>query len=144
MFTANCSPLTFVERGGVVIISGQDSDKGRPCRTGWIPEPMKGVERNGRNDFQPTPAAGMLFREPNRIQSGGVYINDTWTDWSDKYTILATTNGGKEKAVAMLKYGKGMYLVTSFQNETRTNILVNRAVMENLIHFAVKWLSNIS
>ena len=37
----------FVKGGGVVIVSGQDSDDDRPCPTGWIPEPMKGVERIG-------------------------------------------------------------------------------------------------
>ena len=130
----------FVQRGGVVIVSGQDSDDGRPCGTGWIPEPMEGVERWGRNDFQPTRAAGRLFSEPNTITSGEVFIEDTWTGWSDKYTILATTNGGKEIAVAMLKHGEGMYLVTSFQNETSANVFVNRPIMENLVHFAVKWL----
>ena len=131
----------FVKSGGVVIVSGQDSDDGRPCGTGWIPEPMKGVERWGRSDFQPTSAAGTLFSEPNAIKPGEVFIDDTWTDWSSQYKILATTNGGKEIAVAMLEYGQGMYLVTSFQNETSANVFVNRPMMENLIHFAVKWLN---
>jgi len=131
----------FVKSGGVVIISGQDSDDGRPCGTGWIPEPMKGVERWGRSDFQPTAATGTLFSEPNAIKSGEVFIDDSWTDWSSKYKILATTNGGKEIVVAMLEYGQGMYLVTSFQNETSANVFVNRPMMENLIHFAVKWLN---
>jgi hypothetical protein len=103
---------------------------------------MKGVEQRGRSDFQPTSAAGTLFSKPNAIRSGEVFIDDTWTDWSDKYRILATTNGGKEIAVAMLEYGKGMYLVTSFQNETTANVYVNRPMMENLIHFAVKWMNN--
>lgn len=132
----------FVNDGGVVIVSGQDSDSKRPCRTGWIPEPMKGVDRNGHSDFQPTQAAGRLFREPNVIKSGKVFIDDTWTDWSDKYTILATTNRGKDIAVAMLKYGKGMYLIMGFQNETTANISVNRPMLENLIHFTIGWRKN--
>lgn len=132
----------FAKRGGAVIVSGQDSDDDRPCGIGWIPEPMKGLEQWGRSDFQPTEAAGTLFSEPNKIQSGDVFIDDTWTDWSDNYTILATTNGGKEIAVATLAYGKGMYLVTSFQNETSANVFVNHPMLENLIHFAVKWLIN--
>ncbi len=131
----------FVRRGGVVIVSGQDSDDDRPCATGWIPEPMKGVEQWGRSDFQPTHAAGILFSKPNQIQSGDVFIDDTWTDWSDRYTILATTNGGKEIAFALLEHGKGMYLITSFQNKTSANVFVNHPMMENLIHFAVKWLN---
>ena len=132
----------FAKRGGVVIISGQDSDDNRPCATGWIPEPMKGVEQWGRSDFQPTPAAGMLFSKPNEIQSGDIFIDDTWTDWSDKYTLLATTNSGKEIAFAMLEYGKGMYLITSLQNETSANVFVNHQMMENLIHLAVKWMND--
>ena len=66
----------FVKDGGVVIVSGQDSDDDRPCATGWIPEPMKGVERWGRSDFEPTRAAGTLFSEPNEIQLGDVFLDD--------------------------------------------------------------------
>ena len=133
---------TFVKNGGVVIVSGQDSDDDRPCNTGWLSEPLTGVERWGRSDFQPTRAAGTLFSKPNAIQSGAVFIDDAWTGWNDKYTLLATTNGGKDIAVAMLPHGKGMYLITSFRNETGVNIFVNRPMLENLIHFAVKWLNS--
>jgi hypothetical protein len=129
----------FVKGGGVVIVSGQDSDDDRPCPTGWIPEPMKGVERMGRSDFEPTRAAGILFSEPNEIQFGDVFFDDAWTKWSDKYTILATTNDGKEIAFATLEYGKGMYLITSLQNETSANVFINYQIIENLIYFAVKW-----
>ena len=132
----------FVKRGGVVIVSGQDSDDGRPCGVGWITERLEGVERWGRNDFQPTRAASDLFSNPNEIQSGDVFIDDTWSNWSDAYTILATTNGGKDIAVAMLAHGRGMYLVTGLQNETRANVFVNHPMLENLLHFAVKWLNN--
>ena len=132
----------FVKGGGVVIVSGQDSDDDRPCPTGWIPEPMKGVERLGRSDFEPTRAADTLFSVPNEIQFGDVFLDDTWTNWSDKYTILATTNDGKEIAFATLKYGEGMYLITGLQNETSANIFINYQIIENLIHFAVKWLED--
>ena len=133
---------TFVKRGGVVIVSGQDSDDDRPCSTGWIPEPMKGVERMGRSDFEPTRAAGTLFSEPNEIEFGDVFLDDAWTKWSDKYTILATTNDGKEIAFATLEYGEGMYLITSLQNETSANIFINYQIIENLIYYAVKWLED--
>ena len=132
----------FVKDGGVVIVSGQDSDDDRPCATGWIPEPMKGVERLGRSDFEPTRAAGTLFSEPNDIEFGDVFLDDTWTNWSDKYTILATTNDGKEIAFATLEYGEGMYLITGLQNETSANVFINYQILENLIHFAVKWLDD--
>ena len=133
---------TFVKRGGVVIVSGQDSDDDRPCPTDWTPEPMKGVERMGRSDFEPTRAAGTLFSEPNEIQFGDVFLDDAWTKWSDEYTILATTNDGKEIAFATLEYGEGMYLITSLQNETSANIFINYQIIENLIYYAVKWLED--
>ena len=133
---------TFVKRGGVVIVSGQDSDDDRPCPTGWIPERMRGVERMGRTDFEPTRAAGTLFSEPNEIQFGDVFLDDAWTKWSDEYTILATTNDGKEIAFATLEYGEGLYLITSLQNETSANVFINYQIIENLIHFAVKWLDD--
>ena len=132
----------FVKRGGVVIVSGQDSDDDRPCPTGWTPERMKGVERMGRSDFEPTRAAGTLFSEPNEIQFGDVFLDDAWTKWSDEYTILATTNDGKEIAFATLEYGEGMYLITSLQNETSANIFINYQIIENLIYYAVKWLED--
>ena len=132
----------FVKRGGVVIVSGQDSDDDRPCPTGWTPEPMKGVERMGRTDFEPTRAAGTLFSEPNEIGFGDVFLDDAWTRWSDEYTILATTNDGKEIAFATLDYGEGMYLITSLQNETSANIFINYQIIENLIYYAVKWLED--
>ncbi len=132
----------FVKGGGVVIVSGQDSDDDRPCPTGWIPEPMKGVERMGRSDFQPTRAAGTLFSEPNEIQFGDVFLDDAWTKWSDKYTILATTNNKKEIAFATLEYGEGMYLITSLQNETSANVFINYQMIENLIYFVVEWLND--
>ena len=132
----------FVRDGGVAIVSGQDSDDDRPCGTGWIPESMKGVERLGRSDFQPTRAAGALFSEPNEIQFGDVFLDDAWADWSDKYKILATTNDGKEIAFATLEYGDGMYFITSLQNETSANVSINHRMLENLIHFAVQWLNN--
>ena len=103
---------------------------------------MKGVERMGRSDFEPTRAAGTLFSEPNKIQFGDVFLDDAWTKWSDKYTILATTNDGKEIAFATLKYGEGMYLITSLQNETSANVFINYQIIENLIYFAVKWLDD--
>ena len=131
----------FVKSGGVAIVSSQDSDDGRPCEIGWISEPIKGIESMGRTDFEMTEHAGSLFDIPNEIRSGEVFLDDTWSDWSSKYVILATTNSGKNVAVAMLKYGRGMYLLTGFQNETTANVFVNRLMIENLIYFAANWLS---
>lgn len=130
----------FVKSGGVAIVSSQDSDDERPCEVGWISEPIKGIESMGRSDFKATEHAGSLFDTPNRIRSGEVFLDDTWSDWSSKYIMLATTNSGKNVAVAMLKHGRGIYLLTGFQNETTANVFVNRLMIENLIHFAANWL----
>ena len=132
----------FVRNGGVVIVSGQDSDKNRPCETGWIPEPLRGVESPTRNSFKPTGAAGQLFSQPNRIRSGKIAIDDGWSGWNKKYKVLATTDNGKEIVVATLRHGKGMYLITSLHNSSGTNVSRNRPMLENLLYFAVAFLSD--
>ena len=130
----------FVKNGGIVIASGQDSDDNRPCETGWLPEPLNGVESPHRNDFQATDRAGELFKAPNRIRSGQLALDDTWNEWNEKYQVLATTNNGKEIVVAKLKYGKGMYLITSLRNDRSAQVSKNRRMLENLVHFAVQFL----
>lgn len=130
----------FVRAGGVVIASGQDSDADRPCATGWLPEPLHGVESPFRNDFKPTSHAGELFKAPHRIRSGQLALDDSWDGWNEKYEVLATTNGGKEIVVAKLKYGKGMYLITSLHNRNNSHVSKNRRMLENLVHFAVEFL----
>ena len=130
----------FVKNGGIVIASGQDSDDDRPCESGWLPEPLQGVESQTRNDFQVTSQAGDLFKTPNRIRSGQLALDDSWRGWNDKYQILATTNNGKEIVVAKLRYGKGMYLVTSLYNQRSSQISKNRRMLENLVHYAVRFM----
>ena len=130
----------FVKNGGVVIVSGQDSDEGRPCKTGWLPEPLNGVESTQRKDFQPTSDAGELFKAPHRIRSGQLALDDSWSGWNQKYQVLATTNGGKEIVVAKLQYGKGMYLITNLRNSQKAEASKNRRMLENLVHFAVEFL----
>ena len=132
----------FVKNGGVAIVSGQDSDDGRPCKTGWLPEPLNGVESAQRNDFQPTSAAGDLFNAPHRVRSGQLALDDSWSGWNQNYQVLATTNDGTEIVVAKLKYGKGMYLITNLCNSRETEVSKNRPMLENLVHFAVDFLAN--
>ena len=130
----------FVKDGGIVIASGQDSDKERPCGSGWLPVPLRGVESPSRNDFQTTSHAGELFKAPNRIRSGQLSLDDSWKGWNEKYEILATTNDGKEIVVAKLKHGKGIYLVTNLHNQRDSQVSKNRRMLENLVHFAVGFL----
>ena len=130
----------FVKNGGVVIASGQDSDNDRPCETGWLPEPLNGVESSRRDDFQPTADAGELFKAPHRIRSGQLALDDSWSGWNEKYQVMATTNGGKEIVVAKLRHGKGMYLITNLRNSQRNEVSKNRQMLENLVHFAVDFI----
>ena len=130
----------FVRRGGVVIVTSQDSDAGKLCGTGWIPEAITGVEEAARRDFKPTKYAGDIFKSPNQIKSGIIQMDDTWTGWTGKYKILATTNSGKSMALATLGYGKGMYVVTALNSETENLAKDNAPLMENIMHFSVKWL----
>ena len=130
----------FVKNGGIVIASGQDSDSGKPCGSGWLPEPLKGVESKHRNDFQATSKAGELFKAPHRIRSGQLSLDDSWNGWNDKFEVLATTNKGKEIVVAKLRYGKGMYLITNLHNNRKEQVAQNRPMLENLMHFAVAFL----
>lgn len=127
----------FVKNGGIVIVSGQDSDDDNPCETGWLPHKLNGVESNHRNDFQSTSIAGSLFKSPHRIRSGQLSLDDSWDGWNEEFKILATTNNGKEIVVAKLSYGKGMYLITNLHNNSKERAAKNRPMLENLIHFAV-------
>ncbi len=129
--------INFVADGGVVIVSGQDSGPNMLSDVGWIPEPIIGVDRPTRSDFQTTKDAGTLFTTPNIVVSGHIFIDDTWTTPSPKYTVLATTNDRQDIAVAMLKHSRGMYLITGLHNPTRDDAAINTPIMENLIHFAV-------
>ena len=127
----------FVKNGGIVIVSGQDSDDDNPCKTGWLPYKLNGVESNHRNDFESTSKAGSLFKAPHRIKSGQLALDDSWSGWNDRFEILATTNNGKEIVVAKLRHGKGMYLITNLHNNSKEKATKNRYMLENLIHFAV-------
>lgn len=130
----------FVKDGGIVIVSGQDSDDDSPCETGWLPYKLNGVESKYRNDFESTSIAGTLFKAPHRIRSGQLSLDDSWSGWNEQFKILATTNNGKEIVVAKLSYGKGIYIITNLQNNSKERAAKNRPMLENLIHFAVATL----
>jgi len=130
----------FVKSGGVVIVSGQDSDKNVPCPTGWIPEKLVGVERPRRMAFKPTKAAGDLFRKPHVVRR--MFIDDSWEKWGKKFEVLATSSDGDDMVIGTLRYGKGLYIVTSLKNRTQTHLEYNKNMMENLLYFAVKRLKS--
>ncbi len=127
---------SFVESGGIVISIGQDSDDNRPCGLDWITAPIVGVERSGVDTFEITdaPEVADLFKKPNVVDAA--FFNDAWTDPDDAYIVLATI-AGDDVGFALLKHGKGWYIVTSLENEEAGDVATNTPIMENLIHYAV-------
>jgi len=132
----------FVRKGGVVVVNSQDTDKKRVHPTGWLPEPLLGMELPKVRDLRPTANAGNLFRMPNKVSVDQLTLSDTWTNWSDSYAILATTAKGKGIAVATLRYGKGLYVITNLENRTEEDVSSNRKLIENLMFYAVQWYKN--
>jgi len=129
----------FVRRGGVVIISGQDYDEGVPLGTGWIPEPIKGVELN-RMSSKSTGKPSRLLEKPNRVNPGGLVIDDAWTNLSGRYSVALKTSDDKYAVLAELKYGDGLYLITALANADQQSVSANEPLIENLIHYAVGWV----
>jgi len=126
----------FVKNGGVLIVSGQDSEA---IPTGWFVGKLRGVEEKTEMGIHPSKNPGDMFQKPNKIATGNIYTEDSWNSWSKPFTLLATNNR-RNVAVGMLKYGKGMYLITSLHHETYFQASSNGRLMENLIYCAAKYL----
>ena len=134
----------FVESGGVVISIGQDSDTNRPCEVGWITAPVVGVERGAVETFEATgaPEVDDLFTSPNEV--AGAHFDDAWTQPDDEYIMLASIAGGVDVGIALLKHGRGYYILTSLENEDASEAATNTPIMENLIHYAVNLLQTMA
>ena len=154
----------FVSQGGVVIVSGQDVKASAKQRrgTGWIPEPLTGVECEETYELSPTSHGkrSRIFQYPNPLNGNHadpevqeqpfIRLDDMWLDPLGKWTSLAKINSsaaglprnGFEDASALLllPFQKGLYIVTSLKNETQADVQVNDKIMENLLHFSVKWI----
>ncbi len=155
----------FVSQGGVAIVSGQDVKTSTKQRrgAGWIPEPLTGIECDETYELFPTsqgkrsrifqypnPLNGNHHDEPDAMDQPAVRLDDMWLDPLGKWTSLAKINiaaaglprDGFEKAsgLLLLPFQKGLYIVTSLKNETEKDVQINDKMMENLLHFSVKWL----
>jgi len=156
----------FVSQGGVAIVSGQDvkTSSSRQRRgTGWTPEPLTGIAcdesyelfptsrgKRSRIFQHPNPLNGNHHTDPEAMEQPLIRLDDMWLDPLGKWTSLAKTNiaaaglpnDGLEKASALLllPFQKGLYIVTSLKNETEADVRINDKIMENLLHFSVKWL----
>ena len=126
----------YVKNGGIVVVSGQDSTLNKPCGIGWLEGKLKGVESPPKTVFIKTENADELFSTPNKIQSGKIYIDDAWTDWEADDEIFAITPDSNELVVGSRKYGKGLYIITSLRNDGQYAVSVNKALMENILHYA--------
>jgi hypothetical protein len=155
----------FVSQGGVAIVSGQDITASTKQRrgTGWIPEPLTGIAcdetyelfptsrgKRSRIFQHPNPLNGNHHVDPEAMEQPLIRLDDMWLDPLGKWTSLAKTNiaaaglpsDGFENASALLllPFQKGLYIVTSLKNETEEDVRINDKIMENLLHFSVKWL----
>lgn len=154
----------FVSQGGVAIVSGQDiGTNGKQRRgAGWIPEPLTTIECQETCELLPTlhGKRSRIFQYPNPINGNHadaemheqpvVRLNDMWLDPLGKWTSLAKINvaaAGLPKndfedasPLLILPFQQGLYIVTSLKNETEADVQVNDKIMENLLHFSVRWL----
>ena len=131
----------FVKNGGIVVVAGQDSSAEKPCDIGWLQGgKLKGVESPPTQDFVVTQKGSSLFSIPNTIMSGKIFVDDAWVDWDRKDEIFATTKDNKELVVGARRYGKGLYIITSLRNDGQYTTSVNKAFMENIMHYAVSQL----
>ena len=130
----------FVKKGGIVVVTGQDSSAEKPCGVGWLQGKLKGVESPPTQHFAVTEKGKSLFSIPNVITSGKIFIDDAWVDWDRKDEIFATTKDNKELVVGVRRYGKGLYIITSLRNDSQYTTSMNKALMENIMHYAVNQL----
>ena len=130
----------FVKKGGIVVVTGQDSSAEKPCGIGWLQGKLKGVESPPTQHFAVTEKGESLFSMPNVIASGKIFVDDAWVDWDRKDEVFATTKDNKELVVGARRYGKGLYIITSLRNDSQYTTSMNKALMENIMHYAVNQL----
>lgn len=132
---------TFVENGGIVVVAGQDSSAENPCGTGWLQGgKLKGVESPPAQNFAVTKTGKSLFSTPNKIASGKIFVDDAWVDWDRRDKVFATTEDKKELVVGARQHGKGLYIITSLRNDSQYTATINKALIENILHYAVSQL----
>ena len=132
---------TFVKNGGIVVVTGQDSSAEKPCGIGWLQGgKLRGVESPPTQDFVVTQKGSSLFSTPNTIASGKIFVDDAWVDWDRRDEVFATTKDNKELVMGVRRSGKGLYIITSLRNDGQYTTSVNKAFMENIMHYAVSQL----
>lgn len=130
----------YVNDGGIVVISGQDSTDKKPCGIDWLHGELTGVESPPNRNFVLTKVSSTIFSHPHQIKSGRIYVDDAWVDWEKTDKVLATTPNSNELVVGIREYGKGLYIITSLCNYKQQDVSLNKDLMENIIHYAVNQL----
>ena len=132
---------TFVKNGGIVVVAGQDSSAENPCGTGWLQGgKLKGVESPPAQNFAVTKIGKSVFSTPNKIVSGKIFVDDAWVDWDRRDEVFATTEDKKELVIGARRHGKGLYIITSLRNDSQYTTTINKALIENIMHYAVSQL----
>ena len=132
---------TFVKNGGIVVVAGQDSSAENPCGTGWLQGgKLKGVESPPAQNFAVTKIGESVFSTPNKVVSGKIFVDDAWVDWDRRDEVFATTEDKKELVIGARRYGKGVYIITSLRNDSQYTTTINKALIENIMHYAVSQL----
>ncbi len=141
----------FVSQGGIVIVSGQDVKTNVRQRRGggWIPEPLTGIEYDETDELLPTTQGrrSRVFHKPNMLNTTPetkeiplVKLDDMWVDPLGKWNSLAKSTAQDASALLTLPFQQGLYIVTSLKNDNPRDVEINRKLMENLLHYSVKWL----
>ena len=131
----------FVKNGGIVVVAGQDSSAEKPCGTGWLQGgKLKGVESPPSQNFTITKTGKSVFSTPNKILSGKIFVDDAWVNWDRRDEVFATTEDKKELVVGARRHGKGLYIITSLRNDSQYTTEINKALIENIMYYAVSQL----
>lgn len=131
----------FVKNGGIVVVAGQDSRAEKPCGTGWLQGgKLKGVESPPSQNFTITETGKSVFSTPNKILSGKIFVDDAWVNWDRRDEVFATTEDKKELVVGARRHGKGLYIITSLRNDSQYTTEINKALIENIMYYAVSQL----
>lgn len=127
----------FVKNGGVVVVTSQDSSPEKPCEVGWLHGTLTGVESPLTQDYVVTESGKPIFSYPNKIQAGKIYVDNAWRDWEKRDEIFAMTQDSKGLVVGARRYGKGLYIITSLRNDNPYATVLNKPLMENILHYII-------
>ncbi|MDA1191236.1 MAG: hypothetical protein O3A46_06065, partial [Candidatus Poribacteria bacterium] len=136
----------FVARGGVVVAFAPNTRPARGNKLSWVPDPLVvSKDRLDKEGGDPTLAGIPYFRAPHAIAANQLKPTVWWSDWSDRYSILAHTTvdvrGDKQEvsAAMLLPYGQGLYVVMGFGPESPSDLSWSFPLAQNILHQVIEW-----